>query len=506
VVAVCDAAVCIVAVCIGGGLILAACARAPRYTPPAPPSAVAFKENANWKPAEPRDGDVRGVWWEIFNDPALDQLEARVEVSNQTLRAAEAQFAQARAIVRGSRSALYPQVTASPSISTTRLSANRAISSFHEPFGDYQLPGDVSYEADVWHRLHGIIEVNRTAAQASAADVETARLSLHAELALDYFTLRGVDRDRDLLNSAVDTYEKALELTENRFRGGIASQADVAQAETQLETTRAQAVDVDVRRAELEHAIAILIGEPASTFSIPSAPLMAGPPDVPIGVPSDLLERRADIASAERRIASANAQVGVSRAAYYPILTLSGAVGFESSSLGSWLATASHFWSAGPAALVSVFDAGRRRSANAQAVAALDQASALYRETILIAFREVEDQLAALRVLDREAAVQDRAVAASERSLTLANNRYRGGVTSYLEVTTAQSAALANQRAAVDILTRRMNATVLLVKGLGGTWTRATLPAVAGAPEGPELIECSRGSELIKRSESPESQ
>jgi NodT family efflux transporter outer membrane factor (OMF) lipoprotein len=460
-------------------LLASACAAKATYTPPVMQPVPAFKENANWKPAQPRDADARDAWWEIFNDPVLNALESRVDISNQTLKTAEAQFTQARAFLRGARANLYPQVSAGPSITTDRQSGNRAFSAFHDIYGDYVLPGAVSYEADVWGRLHGIVEANRTVAQATAADLETARLSLHAELALDYFTARGLDRDQQLLDSAVQAYEQALELTQNRFRGGLTSAADVALAETQLETTRAQAVDVGVQRAALEHAVAALVGEPASTYTLPTSPLLAVPPDVPIGVPSDLLERRSDVAAAERRVASANAQVGVTTAAFYPLVTLSGALGFESSSLGSWLAGASSFWTAGPAALINVFDAGRRRSANEQAVAGQEAATAVYRQALLEAFREVEDELAALRVLDEESAIQDRAVAAAERSLTLATNRYRGGVASYLEVITAQSAALTNERAAVSILIRRMDATVMLLKGLGGNWKAGTLPALS---------------------------
>ncbi|HEV3141841.1 MAG TPA: efflux transporter outer membrane subunit [Vicinamibacterales bacterium] len=454
----------------------AACAPKTKYVTPTAPIAPAFKENASWKPPQPRDTEVRGRWWELFDDPQLDDLEGRVDVSNQNVRIAEAQFAQARAFVRGARANLYPQVGASPSIAGVQPSGNRAISSFHDAYADFLLLASVSYEADVWGRLHGIVEANRTAAQATAADVEAARLSLHAELALDYFTLRGLDREQALLDTTVAAYERALELTQNRFQGGLASQADVALAETQLETTRAQAVDVASLRAALEHAIAVLVGQPASALALAPAPLTAAPPAVPVGMPSDLLERRPDVAAAERRVASASAQVGVATAAFYPLLTLSGAGGFESSSIASWLAGASNFWTAGPTMFVNVFDAGRRRAAKEQAIAQYDVATAAYRQSILVAFREVEDQLAALRVLEEEARVQDRAVAASERSLTLANNRYRGGVTSYLEVLTAQSAALANERAAVNILTRRMNATVLLLKGLGGGWSVASLP------------------------------
>jgi len=462
----------------GFAVFAVACAPKTKYVAPTVEVAPAFKESAGWKTAEPRDADLRGRWWELFGDPQLNDLEAGIDVSNQTIRAAEAQFAQARALVRGARANLYPQAGVGPSIAAAQPSGNRAISSFHDVYADFLLPASVSYEADVWGRLHGLVEASRTAAQASAADVESARLSIHAELALDYFALRGLDREQALLDTTVTAYERALELTDNRFRGGLASQADVAQAETQLETTRAQAVDERAARALLEHAIAVLVGRPASVFSIAPAPLTAAPPPVPVGVPSDLLERRPDVAAAERRIASASAQVGVATSAFYPILTLSGTGGFESSSIATWLAGASNFWTVGPAMFVNVFDAGRRRAAKEQAVAQYDLATVSYRQSILVAFREVEDQLAALRVLEEEARVQDRAVAASERSLTLANNRYRGGVTSYLEVLTAQSAALANERAAVNLLMRRMAATVLLLKGLGGGWSVAALPAV----------------------------
>jgi len=458
--------------------VATACAPKKYAGPPPAPTAPAYKENANWKTAQPADAVIRGKWWEIFAEPDLNALEEQLSVSNQTLRAAAAQFEQARAAVRGTRSGLYPQVFVDPSIAATRQSGNRAISNFHATYADYLLPVTASYEADVWGRVRLSVEASRTAAQASAADVETASLSLHAELAADYFSLRGLDRERQLLDSAVEAFEKALELTQNRYRGGLSSQADVAQAETQLETTRAQAVDVEVARAQFEHAIAVLAGRPASAFSLAIAPLTNPPPPIPAGLPTDLLERRPDVAAAERRVASATAQAGVTARAYYPILNLTAAAGFESSSFGSWLAGVSNFWSIGPSAIITAFDAGRRRAANEQARGFLEQESATYQQTVLTAFREVEDQLAALRVLEEEARIQDNAVAASERSLTLATNRYRGGVATYLEVIAAQSAALANQRAAVNLLTRRMVASVLLVRGLGGGWQFANLPSL----------------------------
>jgi NodT family efflux transporter outer membrane factor (OMF) lipoprotein len=449
---------------------MASCAPKQKYVPPAPAAAPAFKENANWKAAQPRDADVKGSWWSVFNDPVLESFEGRIDVSNQTLKIAEARFTQSRATVRGARANLYPQVSATPAIAAAQSSATREVPGSHDPYLDLLVPLDASYEVDVWGRLHGLVAVARAAAQASAADLETARLSLHAELALDYFVLRGLDREQQILNSAVDAYAQALELTQNRFRGGLSSGADVAQAETQLETTRAQAVDARVQRAALEHAIAVLVGELPASFAIAPTPLDLAPPDVPIGVASELLERRSDVAAAERRVASAFAEVGVATSAFYPQVTLSATVGYASSTFGRWLSTASNFWAAGPSAAINVFDFGRRRAAAAEARAGFEIASAGYQEAVLAAFREVEDQLSALRILEEEAAIQDRAVAAARRSLALANNRYRGGVASYLEVITAQSFALANERAGVNLLTRRMTATVLLLKALGGDW------------------------------------
>jgi len=456
-------------------LATSACAPKTKYVTPAVDVAPEYRENAAWKPAQPADDVIRGKWWELFGDPALNALEQQIDVSNQTLQAAAAQYAQARASVRGTRASLFPTVDLVPSAVRAEASGNRPASTFHQAANDFILPVDVSYEADVWGRIRGAVNASRAAAEASAADVETARLSLHAELAVDYFTLRGIDRDRQLLDAAVESFERALELTQNRFRGGIASQADVAQAETVLETTRAQAADVAVARAAFEHAIAVLVGATASTFSIAGAPMSEGPPAIPAGVPSELLERRPDIAAAERRVAATNAQLGVATAAFYPRLLLSGAAGFESSPLGSLLTGTSSFWTVGPTLLVNAFDAGRRHAVSDQARAAQAQATAVYRQAVLVAFREVEDQLAALRILEEEAAIQRRAVDAAERSLMQATNRYRGGLASYLEVTSAQSAALVNQRTAVGILTRRLNASVLLLKGLGGGWDASTL-------------------------------
>jgi NodT family efflux transporter outer membrane factor (OMF) lipoprotein len=466
-------AACIVA------LIASGCASHAPYEPPQPPQMpAAFKENADWKAAQPADHAARGPWWEVFQDPQLNALETQIDVSNLTLRIQQARFLQARAAIAISGSARYPQGSLSPQITRGTQSGNRANATAHETSTDFLLPVDVSYEADLWGRIRQTIEASRTAAQASAADLEAVRLSLHAELALDYFELRSLDAERALLEDSVAAFRRALELTQNRFAGGIASKADVALAETELHETRAQAVDLGARRAALEHAIAVLVGKAPAALQLAAAPALAAPPDIPGGLPSDLLERRPDIAAAERRVAAASAELGVASAAFFPRLLLTASAGFESRSLGSWLSGLSTFWSAGPAAAVTLFDGGRRRAVKAQAQAGLDESIATYQDVILQSLREVEDNLAALRILREEADIQAAAVAAAERSVTLSTNRYRGGVASYLEVITAQNAALTNQRAAVSIVSRRLAASVLLIKALGGGWTAASLPSL----------------------------
>ena len=338
----------------------------------------------------------------------------------------------------------------------------------------------LNFEIDVWGRVRKNVESYREQAQASAADLATINLSMHADLAIDYFQARSLDAQEELLNFTVKQYEQALELTQNRFQGGIASEVEVEQAKTQLQTTRAAAIDVGVLRAQYEHAVAILIGKPPAEFSLPPLALTAPPPPVPVGVPSELLERRPDIAAAERRVAAANAQIGVAKSAYYPIINLSASGGFESFAITTLLNGPSSLWSVGLSAVGTVFDVGRRRALTDQARAAYDFQVATYRQSVLSGFQQVEDNLAAVRILENEAQVQQVAVAAAERSLDLSITRYKGGVTSYLEVTTAQSAALANQVTAVNILGRRMASTVLLIQALGGGWDRSSLP---GRPE-----------------------
>ena len=457
---------------------LTGCTVGPKYQRPAAEVPPVYKEVGDWKPAQPNDQNMSGNWWEIFQDPQLNGLEAQVNVSNQNLKAAEAQYTQARALVRYERANYFPTVTVDPSATRNRISNHRPASVVANgiTYNDYQLPFELSYQLDVWGRVRRTVESYREQAQASAADLAAVNLSMHAQLALDYFQARTLDAEEQLLNSTVTQYEQALALIESRYAGGIASDLEVQQARTQLETTRAQAIDVGVARAQFEHAVAVLIGKPPASFSLVPLPLTMPPPPIPAGLPSELLERRPDIAAAERVMASANAQIGVAKSAYYPLLNLAAAGGFESGSITTLLTGPSILWSAGPSAIFTLFDVGRRRAASDQAIAAYDQAVANYRQTVLTGFQQVEDNVAALRILEHEAQVQNTAVDAAEKYLALANTRYAGGVTSYLEVTTAESAALSDEVTAVNILGRRMVDAVLLVQALGGGWDSSSLP------------------------------
>jgi NodT family efflux transporter outer membrane factor (OMF) lipoprotein len=459
-------------------LEISGCTVGPKYKRPAAEVPTAYKELGNWKQAQPSDQNLGGNWWEMFQDPQLNALELQVNVSNQNLKAAEAQYTQARALVRYNRAAYFPTITAGASATRNRISQNRppGLASNGATYNDFQIPLELSYEVDVWGRVRRTVESSREQAQASAADLATVNLSMHSQLALDYFQARVLDAEEQLLNSTVTQYEQALELIETRFAGGIASDLEVQQARTQLETTRAQAIDVGVARAQFEHAVAILIGKPPAEFSLAALPLTTPPPSIPAGVPSELLERRPDIAAAERRMASANAQIGIARAAYYPTISLGATGGFESGIISTLISGPSVLWSMGGSAIAPIFDAGRRRANVDQATAFYDQTVANYRETVLTGFQQVEDNLAALRILENEAQVQERAVVAAQKYLELANTRYAGGVTSYLEVTTAQSAALSDELTAVNILGRRMVDAVALVQALGGGWDRSSLP------------------------------
>lgn len=460
-------------------LFLCGCTVGPKYVQPTTEVPADYKEMGNWKPAEPSDAISKGKWWEVYGDSQLNGLEDQISVSNQNLKAAQAQFTAARAALKISRADFFPTITVNPLASRLRQSDNAPLrGTGPSTYNDFQLPVDVSYEPDLWGRVRRTVEASRSEAQATAADLANVSLSLHAELALDYFQLRGLDAQKQLLDFTVVSYQKALDLTRTRYSGGLASAVDVAQAQTVLETTRSQATDVGVQRAAFEHAIAVLIGKPASSFSLQPFPLSTPPPPIPAGLPSDLLERRPDISAAERRVQEANAQIGVAKSAYYPLLTLSGAGGFESTAIGTLLQGPSGIWSVGATAAETILDVGRRRGVTDQAIALHEKSVASYRETVLGAFQEVEDNLAALRILQDEAQTEDAAVAAAEHSLSLSITRYKGGIASYLEVTTAQSAALSNEVNALSILTRRMAASVLLVKAIGGGWNVAQIPRV----------------------------
>jgi len=460
-------------------LLLTGCVVGPKYHPPAVQALPAYKETGDWKPAQPNDQNLGGSWWTIFQDPQLNALEEQVNVSNQNLKAAEAQFRQARATLRYYRADYFPTVTAGLSATRERISSHRPPpnSIFNGiTYNDFVLPFDVSYQADVWGRVRKNVESYREQAQASAADLATVNLSMHADLAVDYFQARSLDAEEQLLNSTVKEYQQALELTESRFQGGIASEVEVEQAKTILQTTQAEAIDVGVARAQYEHAVAILVGKPPAEFSLPPLPLTAPPPHIPIGLPSQLLERRPDIAAAERLVASANAQMGVAKSAYYPVISLGASGGFESSAITTLINGSSGLWSIGLSAVGTVFDVGRRRAFTDEARAAYDSQVANYRQVVLNGFQQVEDNLAAVRILENEAKVQDEAVVAAQHSLDLSITRYKGGVTSYLEVITAQNAALTDEVTAVNILGRRMANTVLLIQALGGGWDRSSLP------------------------------
>jgi len=462
-----------------GLLLLAGCSVGPKYVKPTTQIPPAYKENANWKPAQPSDQAQKGKWWEIFQDPQLNALEEKVDISNQSLRAAVDRYQEARDVLRQTRSALFPLVTASVTPSQNRESQNKALFGATSPvnYSDLVLQGDLSYEADLWGSIRRSVQSSRELAQASAADLETLRLSLHAELALDYLTLRGLDAQKQLFDTNVDAFEKALQLTQERFRGGVASREDVDLAATLLEQTRAQDIDITSQRDQFEHAVAVLIGQPASTFLLDPAQLPAIPPVPPPGLPSELLERRPDIAGAERRVASANEQVGIARAAFFPTITLGLVGGFESQSFPNWLTGPGALWSIGGTAAETVFDAGRRRAVSDQAIATYDEMIADYQQIVLTSFQEVEDSLSDLRVLEDESKTQDAAVAAAKSALEQSTNRYKGGLDTYLTVITAQSADLANERTAVSLLTRRLTSTVLLVKALGGGWDVSKLPS-----------------------------
>jgi NodT family efflux transporter outer membrane factor (OMF) lipoprotein len=456
---------------------LAGCAVGPRYSRPTATVPSAYKEGGPGIPAStPR---LPGNWWGMFADPQLNSLEAQIQVSNQNLKQAAAQYQQARATVRYYRSGLFPTVAVGPSAVREHTSYNRPpLPGLQgKTYTDLLMQGDLSYEVDAWGRVRRTVESARESAQASAADLATVNLSLQSELAIDYFDLRNADAEEKLLKSTVADYQRSLQLTQNLHSGGLASDLDVQQAKTQLNAAEAQEIDIGVARAQYEHAIAVLIGKPPSVFTISFSPLSALPPSVPVGLPSELLESRPDIAAAERRVAAANAQIGVARAAYFPQILLSASGGFESGDIATLFQGPAGLWSVGAGALETVFEGGQRHAVSAAALAAYDQTVAAYRQDLLTAFQDVEDNLAALSILQQEAGKQDVAVEAAQRSVVLSVNEYKGGLVAYLQVLSAQTVALGDELTAVNILGRRTVATVQLIEAVGGGWDVNKLPS-----------------------------
>jgi NodT family efflux transporter outer membrane factor (OMF) lipoprotein len=431
-----------------------------------------------WQPATPSDGMLRGKWWEIYQDPQLNQLEERIATDNQSLRQALETYLAARDQVSAGRSALFPRLSAGPSVARDNISSNGPSFAVGKPtsYNDFLLTGQGSWEPDFWGRIRRTVEAARENAQASAADSANIDLSLHAEMAADYFQLRGLDAQIKLLNATVTDLERQLDLAQRRLDGGVATEADVAQARTQLETVRAQLVDVGVARAQFEHAIGTIANLKLSEFSIPPSPLDLALPKVPVGVPSQLLERRPDIAAAERRAAAANAQIGIAVSAFYPTINLVGSGGFESMNAGTWIQGPSALWTLGAQATQLLFDAGQRHALTDQARHEYEAQVSAYKNQVLVAFNDVEDQLSGLRILEQESGVEQKAVESAQHSFDISNQRYKGGVTSYLEVLTTEAALLQNQRTAIDLETRQFVAGVGLVRALGGGWDVGQLP------------------------------
>lgn len=511
-------------------VLLTACNPAPKYAKPPVQTPAAFKEAPSdfkegngWKIAAPGDDRIRAKWWEMYNDPQLNALEEQVQINNQTVAQSEAAFRAARAYVISAREALAPLASVSPSYNASRFSStakgSRAVvqsggttttpttgttttgttgttstttttgstgssgsgtavagNSTTGTIQNWSFPVDISYDLDFWHKIRNTLLVNTYQAQASAADVATALLSVQAELATDYFELREVDADRELLQQTVSNYRDTVKLTQTLFNAGIDSDADVAQAQTQLDSTIAQATDLNVARAQYEHAIATLIGKPASNFALGLASFDGVPPEIPVALPSTLLERRPDIAAAERRVAAANTEIGIVKAAYYPDISLTGSGGFQSSSITQWFSWPSRFWSIGPNVSEELFEAGIRRAQTQQAVALYDENVAVYRQTVLSAFQTVEDDLSSLRILQQELGEQRTALASAQHSLDLETTLFKSGVVSFLNVITAQNAVLTANSAVLQIRLRQMSSSISLVMALGGGWDSSQLP------------------------------
>lgn len=439
----------------------------------APPQAAI---NPPFRVAQPSDNTLRGDWWTMFNDPELDTLEAQVNISNQNIAQAMGAYFASRAVVREARSEYWPVVSTSPSITRQRVQSNNT-SGAKGSVADFSLPGDATWVPDLWGKVRNTVASNASAAQVSAADLENTRLSMHAELAVDYFQLRGEDNLKQLLDSTVVAFQQSLDLTNVLYQTGIDNDESVAQAETQLKSAQAQDTNLGILRSQYEHAIAVLVGQPPSTFTIPPLAHQLTPPEVPVATPSFLLERRPDIAAAERAMAQANAQIGIATAAYYPTVTLSASAGLQSTAIADWFTWPSRVWSVGSSLAETVFDAGLRKATVQQFRGVYDEDVAVYRQTVLTAFQQVEDNLSAQRILTEQIQQQDSAVESAERYLSLATDRYRLGIDPYLNVITAETTLLNNQQTAVDLRTQLMTSSVDLIEALGGGWDRSQLPS-----------------------------
>ncbi|MDQ0143639.1 efflux transporter outer membrane subunit [Cupriavidus necator] len=461
-------------------LLLAGCAVGPDYQRPDAPVSESFKEadaatpawRGDWKPAEPQDALARADWWTVFGDAQLDALMAEVQISNQNIKAAEAQYRQAVASLQAARAGFFPTVDAQAGASRARGASGNTLNGQNLTLG-------AAWELDVWGRVRRQVESSEAGAQASEADLASTLLSTQATLAQSYFLLRVADAQKALLDRTVADYQKSLQLVQNQYAAGTAQRSDVLQSETQLKSAQAQQIDIQITRAQLEHAIAVLVGKPPAALSLAAGEFRAAAPRVPAALPSQLLERRPDIGAAERRMASANAQIGVAQAACYPTLSLSASGGLTASTLARWMSLPDRIWSIGGGLAGTLFDGGARRAAKAQAVAAYDQTVANYRQTVLGAFQEVEDNLAAQRLLEQEAVVQNDALRSAREALALVNNRYRAGTAGLLDVLTAQTSAYTAERTALSISGRQYTAAVVLIKALGGGWHAQ--PASGGA-------------------------
>ena len=480
-----------IAVLLGlGTLFTTGCEVGPKYVKPtALPSPPAFKESlppnatdsSDWKTADPKDQVERGKWWVIFGDARLNDFEEQLTQANQNLQLAEARLRQARAAIRFNRASQFPSINLSPSILNERDSGNQPYFSqslVNNGTGNFVLPLELSYEVDLWGRVRRSVTAAKEEAQSSAGDVEAAKLSLHAELARDYFDVRSADLQERLLQDTVKTYEHALKVTEDRYNGGAAPRADVEQAHTQLQSARVLETDIVQARANYEHAIAVLVGKTPAQLSIaPDTDYVLQPPQIPVGVAGTLLERRPDVAAAERRVAAANEQIGIAKAAYFPQVAIGAAAGFQSTQASNWFSWPSRLWAVGPSVSQVIYDGGRRRAVSESARDNYDATVAVYRQDSLTAFEEVEDNLVALSVLAKEVEQQRTATASAEKALELFTKRYQDGVDTYLQVVTSQTTALQNEQNDIDLRQREMDASVLLVKAIGGGWDVSQLPS-----------------------------